>query len=78
MKKHPTEQCKARQLDLFVDDRSLFEKFCDLHNRQAGGKEEKKNGGGPGVDGVTLKSTHPVLAKSWLSRRRISKAGVTN
>ncbi len=54
MKKHPTTQSKARQLNLFVDNRSLFEKLCDLHNLQAGFKAVKKNGGGPGVDGVTI------------------------
>lgn len=54
MKKHPTAQSKARQLNLFIDNRSLFEKLCDLHNLQAGFKAVKKNGGGPGVDGVTI------------------------
>ena len=54
MKKHPTEISKARQLNLFVDERSLFEKLCDLHNLQAGFKAVKKNGGAPGVDGVTV------------------------
>ncbi len=54
MKKHPTEISKARQRNLFVDERSLFEKLCDLHNLQAGFKAVKKNGGAPGVDGVTV------------------------
>lgn len=54
MKKHPTEQSKARQRNLFVDERSLFEKLCDLHNLQAGFKAVKKNGGAPGVDEVTV------------------------
>jgi group II intron reverse transcriptase/maturase len=54
MKKHPTERSKARQLNLFVDERSLFVKLCDLHNLQAGFKAVKKNGGAPGVDGVTV------------------------
>lgn len=54
MKKHPTEISKARQLNLFVDERSLFEKLCDLHNLQAGFKAVKKNGGAPGIDGVTV------------------------
>jgi len=54
MKKHPTERSKARQLNLFVDERSLFEKLCDLHNLQAGFKAVKKNGSAPGVDGVTV------------------------
>jgi len=54
MKKHPTERSKVRQLNLFVDERSLFDKLCDLHNLQAGFKAVKKNGGAPGVDGVTV------------------------
>lgn len=54
MKKHPTERSKARQLNLFVDERSLFVKLCDLQNLQAGFKAVKKNGGAPGVDGVTV------------------------
>lgn len=54
MKKHPKERSKARQLNLFVDDRSLFEKLCDLHNLQAGFKAVKKNDGAPGVDGVRV------------------------
>jgi retron-type reverse transcriptase len=49
---HRTRQ--ARQRNLFVDDRSLFEKLCDLHNLQAGFKAVKKNGGAPGVDEVTV------------------------
>jgi len=54
MKKHPTEISKARQLNLFVDERSLFEKLCDLHRLQAGFKAVKENGGAPGIDGVTV------------------------
>lgn len=54
MKKYPTERSKASQLNLFVDERSLFVKLCDLHNLQAGFKAVKKNGGAPGVDGVTV------------------------
>ena len=54
MKKRPTEESKARQRNLFIDDRSLFEKLCDLHNLQAGFKAVKKNGGAPGVDEVTV------------------------
>lgn len=56
MKKHPTEISKARQLNLFVDERSLFEKLCDLHSLQAGFKAVKENGGAPGIDGVTVEA----------------------
>ncbi len=61
MKKHPTEISKARQLNLFVDERSLFVKLCDLHNLQAGFKAVKKNGGAPGVDGVTVQEYEDCL-----------------
>jgi group II intron reverse transcriptase/maturase len=49
------EKSKTRQLHLFIDDRSLFEKLCDLHNLELGFKAVKKNGGSPGIDGVTVK-----------------------
>jgi len=43
-----------KQLDLFVDERSLFEKLCDPANLFAGFVAVKKNGGSPGVDEVTI------------------------
>jgi group II intron reverse transcriptase/maturase len=46
---------KMRQRSLCVDERSLFEKLCDRSNLEAGFKAVKKNGGAPGVDGVTVK-----------------------
>ncbi len=46
---------KTSQLNLFVDERSLFVKLCDLHNLQVGFKAVKKNGGAPGIDGITVK-----------------------
>jgi len=54
LKNHPTEISKARQLNLFIDERSLFEKLCDLQNLQTGFKAVKENGGAPGIDGVTI------------------------
>ncbi len=45
---------KMRQRELFVDERSLFEKLCDQRNLRAGFKAVKKNGGSPGVDEVTI------------------------
>jgi RNA-directed DNA polymerase len=54
MKKQPKMQSRTRQRNLFVDDRSLFEKLCDLHNLQSGFKAVKKNGGAPGIDDVTV------------------------
>lgn len=63
MKKHPTVRSKTRQLNLFVDERSLFEKLCDQHNLVAGFKAVKKNGGAPGVDGVTVEDYEGHLDK---------------
>jgi len=54
MKRLPREESKTRQQNLFVDERSLFEKLCDVHNLEAGFKAVKKNGGSPGIDGVTI------------------------
>jgi len=53
--KQPKMKDKMRQLSLFVDERSLFEKLCDGSNLEAGFKAVKKNGGSPGIDGVTVK-----------------------
>ena len=50
----PTTKSKMKQLDLFVDERSLFEKLCDPVNLFAGFAAVKKNGGSPGVDEVTI------------------------
>lgn len=43
-----------RQRELFTDERSLFEKLCDQRNLRSGFKAVKKNGGSPGIDGVTI------------------------
>ena len=43
-----------RQRELFVDERSLFEKLCDVRYLRAGFKAVKKNDGSPGVDGMTV------------------------
>ena len=55
MTKQLKMKCKMRQRSLCVDERSLFEKLCDLNNLGAGFKAVKKNGGAPGIDGVTIK-----------------------
>lgn len=54
MKRRSKMKSKMRQLNLFVDERSLFEKLCDLSSLEAGFKAVKKNGGSPGIDGVTI------------------------
>jgi len=45
---------EMRQRGLFTDERSLFEKLCDQRNLRSGFKAVKKNGGAPGIDGVTV------------------------
>ena len=54
MKKQPKVKDQLRQRSLAIDERSLFEKLCDQVNLIAGFKAVKKNGGSPGVDGVTV------------------------
>jgi len=55
MKKRPRMESKMRQRSLFVDERSLFEKLCDIRNLDTGFQAVKKNKGSPGIDGVTIK-----------------------
>ncbi len=44
------------QMSLFAEERSrLFEKLCTIEFLKGGFKAVKKNGGSPGVDGVTVK-----------------------
>ncbi|MCP3677101.1 MAG: hypothetical protein GY721_05785 [Deltaproteobacteria bacterium] len=43
------------QLELFIDKRSLFEKLCSVENLGNGFDAVRKNKGGAGVDGVTIK-----------------------
>lgn len=43
-----------KQLSLFNDERSLFEKLCDPKYLKEGFKAVKRNGGSPGIDGVTI------------------------
>lgn len=54
MKMQPIMKSKMRQLDLFVDERSLFEKLCDQANLYAGFAAVKKNGGSPGIDDMPI------------------------
>ena len=61
MKKQCKMKDKMRQRSLFVDERSLFEKLCDQRNLRAGFKAVKKNGGSPGIDGVTIKEFENCL-----------------
>jgi group II intron reverse transcriptase/maturase len=43
-----------RQKGLFTDERSLFEQLCERRNLRAGFQAVKRNGGAPGIDGVTV------------------------
>ena len=61
MKKQLTMKSKLRQRNLFVDERSLFEKLCDPVKLRAGFKAVKKNDGSPGIDGVTIKEFDSCL-----------------
>ncbi|MCP3953845.1 MAG: group II intron reverse transcriptase/maturase, partial [Desulfobacterales bacterium] len=45
-----------REQSLFVDERSLFEKLCDQVNLATGFVQVKKNGGAPGIDGITIEA----------------------
>ena len=54
MKKQSKMKDKMRQRSLAVDERSLFVKLCDQVNLRAGFKAVRKNGGSPGIDGVTV------------------------
>jgi group II intron reverse transcriptase/maturase len=45
---------KMRQMELFIDKRSLFEKICSIEYLEKGFTAVKKNRGAPGVDGVTI------------------------
>jgi hypothetical protein len=54
MTKQPTMKSKMRQLSLFTDERSLFEKLCDQGDLLTGFEAVKRNDGAPGVDDVTV------------------------
>jgi len=55
MKKQPKMKSKMKQRSLFIEERSLFEQLCDQGNLLTGFQAVKRNGGAPGVDGVTVK-----------------------
>jgi len=51
-------QCKKesemKQLELFKDERGLFERLCTRAELEAGFLAVKRNGGSPGIDGITV------------------------
>ncbi len=55
MKKQSKMKSKMKQRSLFIEERSLFEQLCDQGNLSTGFQAVKRNGGAPGVDGVTVK-----------------------
>jgi len=63
MKIQPINKSKMRQQSLFVDKRSLFEKLCDQANLATGFEQVRKNGGSPGIDGVTIQEFSACLDK---------------
>ena len=64
------------QQHLFPDERSLFEKLCSLDNLAAGFKAVKRNGGSPGIDGVTIEQFGFCLDEE-LSRLKMEIEGWT-
>ena len=54
MRKQPKMKSKMKQRSLFIEERSLFEQLCDQGNLLTGFEAVKRNGGAPGVDGVTV------------------------
>lgn len=42
------------QMELFTDERDLFEKLCSIETLEQGFKAVKRNKGAPGIDGVTV------------------------
>jgi RNA-directed DNA polymerase len=45
---------KMRQMELFVDERSLIEKLCKTEFLNDGFEAVRRNRGTPGIDGVTI------------------------
>ena len=52
-----------KQMSLFVDGRRLFEKLCTAEYLTEGFRAVKKNGGSPGIDGVTIEEFGGRLAE---------------
>lgn len=42
------------QMELFKDEGGIFERLCSLEYLERGWKAVKRNGGAPGVDGITV------------------------
>ena len=45
---------KMRQMELFEDESSLFERLCNMEYLEEGFKAVKRNRGAPGIDGVSI------------------------
>jgi group II intron reverse transcriptase/maturase len=65
-----------KQLSLFIDERSLFEKLCDLKYLEEGFKAVKRNGGSPGIDGITLKEFENYLDEELMELKEELEAWV--
>jgi group II intron reverse transcriptase/maturase len=59
-----------KQRELFVDDRSLFERLCSIETLEQGFKAVRKNRGAPGIDGVTIKAFEQDLDKELTRLKR--------
>nr|WP_320011974.1 group II intron reverse transcriptase/maturase [uncultured Desulfobulbus sp.] len=66
MTKLPQTQDKMRQKNLFTDEWSLFEKLCNLNMLETGFKAVKRNGGKPGVDGVSIQEFEQRLEEELM------------
>jgi RNA-directed DNA polymerase len=47
-------QKEVKQLELFKDERGLFKRLCTRAELEAGFLAVKRNGGSPGIDGITI------------------------
>jgi len=64
MKKWRCKGSEMEQMSLFAEEKSrLFEKLCTIEFLKEGFKAVKKNGGSPGIDGVTVKEFESRLVE---------------
>ena len=64
------KKSKMGQMELFMEERTLFEQLCSLENLRKGFNSVKRNGGSPGIDGVTI-SEYASRLKEELSLLQI-------
>jgi RNA-directed DNA polymerase len=62
--------CKMRQMDLFMKDGALFERLCSFAYLLKGFKAVKRNGGSPGIDGLTIEEYESRLEEELTQLKR--------